>query len=69
MPFCGRVSVILIEALQGVAVVSLESYTSFMIKTYNIVSKFVLYCIDGVVIAAQCTVIFSDPLCSPKFRY
>ena len=29
----------------------------------------VLYCIDGVVIAAQCTATFSDPLCSPEFRY
>ena len=26
-------------------------------------------CIDGVIIAAQCTATFSDLLCSPKFRY
>ena len=28
-----------------------------------------LFCIDGVVIAAQCTATFSDLLCSPEFRY
>ena len=29
----------------------------------------VLYCIEGVVIAAQCTATFSDLLCSPEFWY
>ena len=29
----------------------------------------VLYCVEGVVIAAQCTATFSDLLCSPEFRY
>ena len=29
----------------------------------------VLYCIDGVVIAAQYTANFYDLLCSPEFRY
>ena len=28
-----------------------------------------LHCIDGVVIATQCTAIFPDLLCSPEFRY
>ena len=28
----------------------------------------VLYCIEGVVIAAQCSAIFSDLLCSLEFR-
>ena len=32
-------------------------------------SCIVLYCIDGVVIAAQCTATFQDILCSPEFRY
>ena len=29
----------------------------------------VLYCFDGMLIAAQCTATFSDLMCSPKFRY
>ena len=29
----------------------------------------VLYCNDGVFIAAQCTATFSDLLCTPEFRY
>jgi hypothetical protein len=29
----------------------------------------VLYCIEGMVIPAQCTATFSDLLCSPEFGY
>ena len=29
----------------------------------------VMYCIDGVVIAVQCTATFSDPLCSPIYYF
>ena len=29
----------------------------------------VLYCIEGVVIAVQCTATLSDLLCSPEFTY
>ena len=32
-------------------------------------SCIVLYCIEGVVIAAQCTVTFSDLLGSTEFKY
>ena len=32
-------------------------------------SVFVLYCIDGVVIAAQCTATFLRSIVIPKFRY
>ena len=38
-------------------------------ETREQVKVIVLYCIKGVVIAAQCTTTFSDLLCSPEFRY
>ena len=36
---------------------------------FEVIFTIVLYCIDGVVIAAQCTVTFSDHLYSPVYRY
>ena len=35
----------------------------------DVVYCIVLYCIEGVVIPAQCTAMFSDLLCSLEFRY
>ena len=45
----------------------LSRYISFY---YFFISLFLyLYLFDGVVIAVQCTAIFSDLLCSPEFSY
>jgi hypothetical protein len=38
-------------------------------KTEMYVYYIVLYCIDGVVIAAQCTATFLRSIVFPKFRY
>ena len=39
------------------------------VETGLIPDMFILYCINRVVIAAQCTATFQDLLCFPEFRY
>ena len=45
-----------------------KDYINHMYEINNLFA-YELYCIERVVIAAQCTATFSDLLCSPEFRY
>ena len=52
------------------------SFTTFYTKGWRFSARLlncnnycICICFDGVVVTAQCTVIFSDLLCSPEFRY